>query len=398
MNVRLHLTLRVHSFCLSLLAVLILCCPSEGNADQSVLSCDMTYSGIITDDRVEAFLANNSSDGELRAGSVLCLDSPGGSYGAALQLYRAITQNSTAIATYVPPGNDCLSACSFVFLSGNTWVGQGATKQFNARILNLGSRLGFHAPFTNFDANMQLTGKDGNQIFQLAVETLAASNSMRLETRSDGPMINDFLFSGYINTPPSKFFEILTISDAILADIEVRGAPKVKNVDEDAVFQVCDLAVTKYVTENWYPNLLATAQNGAALVEVIRSAREKFIQDNLEMFDNYSTASQSLMARSINEQKMSWAVQGFPSPSHHNQGLVCLLTANPDIRYLDTWYHKDLLTVKNFKIELFDLSRNEDLGSPFNPEQFRARASPWKVFQSELPYYSALKPDFSLVR
>lgn len=373
-------------------------------AAQESLNCDISFQGILDEPRVSRFIEKYTEatapngQSELPSFSILCLDSPGGDYAQAMRLINVI-EKSTGIVTYIPKGAECSSACSLIFLSGNTWIGQGATKQYNARIIHVGGTLGFHAPFTNFDSSTSFSGRDGNKIFALAVKALSEANSLRLQKRSSGEEVfNDFLFSGFLSTPPERLFNIQTVGDAVLADIDVRGLPLLQEFKKNDVYRVCDIAIAKHVIKR-FPILLDEGQSSASILSLISSERERFTAENKASTSKYQEAIEGVTSDQFGMQRAAWLLQGYPSPTHHNNGLVCLIEVDaPKREYFATWSsgQKNFLEVDTFRYTIFDVGRDADFASANSIDKFISDHASWIMSDGSLPNWSALPADYQI--
>lgn len=74
----------------------------------------------------------------------LCFDSPGGDFAAGLAIAKLLQEK--AIATRVPAGADCYSACAVAFMGGSERDAKSGDLKRD-RTLHVQSKLGFHAPF-----------------------------------------------------------------------------------------------------------------------------------------------------------------------------------------------------------------------------------------------------------
>ena len=79
-------------------------------------------------------LRANIEDNDINA---LILKGPGGSLKAGYALANIVLENKLTIT--IPKDTDCASACSLIFVSGEN------------RVMEKGSRLGFHLPFVDFE-------------------------------------------------------------------------------------------------------------------------------------------------------------------------------------------------------------------------------------------------------
>lgn len=81
------------------------------------------------------------------ATAVLTLRGPGGSYSEGLALADFLRENH--IATVVERGAECYSACAFAFLGGSGYSPQDGIGTYVDRMVEPGSVVGFHAPYSD---------------------------------------------------------------------------------------------------------------------------------------------------------------------------------------------------------------------------------------------------------
>lgn len=336
------------------------CIASQAFAQEN-LECDAHYTGLIDAQGVDDFLSRYATEVD-RSGApilplmgVVCLDSPGGNFSEGLRLYDFI-ERSNAV-TYVQGNSECYSACAIAFLAGGTWIGNGNTQNFNARILELGAELGFHAPFTMFDRDAVFTGEQGNQIFEIAVQALAETNSIRQVNRADGPVMNNYIYNGFISTPPQDFFEIATTADAIFAGIEARGLPFVETVNEQIMTQVCDTAVALFVHES-RPAMSNNGNHAQNIIATVAEAREQRRSENISAgFDGVYDLSE-LDADVSGDTIQLWAIGGYPSLGHRNDEWSCIAEVITSRDFYVTWSNAErFLSIPNFTISLTNTGR-----------------------------------------
>jgi hypothetical protein len=119
-------------------------------------SCHIRLSGpIATGDakRIETIVNSDEArrpikiDDSSEHRTVLCLDSPGGSYVEGLRLMNLMRDKG--IGTVIERNAGCFSACALVFMAGQIEEEEALT--FPWRHLHFGGRLGFHAPYYKTD-------------------------------------------------------------------------------------------------------------------------------------------------------------------------------------------------------------------------------------------------------
>ena len=100
---------------------------------------------------------------------VISLNSDGGSFYAGLALSDLIA--SYSVATYVGPGDRCLSSCAIAFLGGQNVYLRGMP-QVPARYVHAEGTVGFHSPFSELPLTMQIP--DGTPFSQSLGGQMAA--------------------------------------------------------------------------------------------------------------------------------------------------------------------------------------------------------------------------------
>lgn len=370
---------------------------------QENLECNAQYSGVLDAQGVDDFLARYATEIDregapiLPSFGVVCLDSPGGVFLEGLRLYEII-ERSSAI-TLVQSGSVCYSACAIAFLAGGAWIGQGNTQNFNARILERGAEVGFHAPFTLFDRSEVFTGEQGNQIFDMAVQALAEASRLRHFIRADGPVMNDYIYNGFISTPASDFFKVETAAGAIFSGIEVRGLPFVEEVNEAIITQVCDTAVALFVHES-RPGISYNRNRADEIIHLVSGARVQRRNENITAGFDASYSFSELVVDALDQEIQLWAVGGYPSLGHRNDEWSCIAEVGTSRGFYETWSHvENFLSISSFTISLVNTGR----GFGALPNHFSSvsdmleESSSSVLYRVELPNWAALPTDTLLV-
>lgn len=222
--------------------------PFSASADQMIpeseLVCTHTINEQITTSTVDRLRAAFDASPETfrEPVSALCLNSPGGSLVAGLEIARFANQE--IIRTVIRSDATCLSACAIAFLGGAGAIGMWS---YPSRTLYPGGDLGFHAPDINL-APGTYTPDEVRSAYAIALETVSAVldfGQTRYLTGSQTVM-NDFLIRNFITTTPvgDNFWRPQTVEDAIKADIGlgVIGLP----VSPETYTNVCDNFVSRY--------------------------------------------------------------------------------------------------------------------------------------------------------
>lgn len=207
--------------------------------------CDLEMRGVIGPEAVDAFaeISPTLSSGGVSTFSVLCLDSPGGSFQAGLDLFEAF--RDAGVITAVPPGWRCHSACALAFLGGN--VNSENTGLVPARAVYPGGELGFHAPSLN------LEGRDGgvdvslvNSAFATAVAaTDAIVRVSMMEERGVRPM-SGYVLRRILGTLPEDMFVLRTVADFALSEVDPFPLPDPGPLSAGHVENICDLTVFRH--------------------------------------------------------------------------------------------------------------------------------------------------------
>lgn len=179
--------------------------------------CIAIMSGVIDQSDVQEFskiqgeLPRWDSEGRNIKGS-LCLNSPGGSLGAALMLYDILE-----MPTSIPPTFSCESACAIIFEAGRSHSYEGGDNEFLPdRTIWAQGKLGLHAPDLNLaDAGRLFSKEEVLNSYSLAVKSLA-------EIARRG-VYSERMFSAMATTPPSEMHYV-DIGDILSANIKLIGA------------------------------------------------------------------------------------------------------------------------------------------------------------------------------
>ena len=91
-------------------------------------------------DRLRAAASRQASAGRIS----LCLNSPGGNYAEGLRIIGFILNDLPSFRTVVDKGDECVSVCALIFLSGHQKAGR---RKLPDRKLHSQASLGFHGPY-----------------------------------------------------------------------------------------------------------------------------------------------------------------------------------------------------------------------------------------------------------
>lgn len=160
---------------------------------------------------------------------VFCLNSPGGSYSEALAIIDTLLATKRIVATMVPKGSHCYSACALVFLSGHS----GDLKDQPDRRLDASSILGFHGPYI----------KPGEKEYDPVLVARAYREGMKaigkLIGMSREHLFPESLLSIGMEKGPEEFFYIDTIDKAGKWDIALVGMRPQRLTNRKSIFRAC---------------------------------------------------------------------------------------------------------------------------------------------------------------
>ncbi len=158
--------------------------------------------------------------GESTSGSLLCLDSLGGSVIEGLEMASFILENG--VSTYIEDGAICASICAIMFMMGNY---QGSEVAGLSRTMHYRAQLGFHRPYLEADEARSYTSNDIESVYRLGLETvfdiLTLANTR--EPWGTALMIEPELMAKMTGTPGSEMFYVTTVEEAERWRISVDG-------------------------------------------------------------------------------------------------------------------------------------------------------------------------------
>lgn len=175
--------------------------------------------------------------------TLLCLESEGGNLIEAAALFDSLF--AADVATVIPPGWRCESACAIAFLAGGVSAGSLAI-HWPQRILYPGGRLGFHAPSLDLPETGGFTSDQVTAAFTLAISGADRIVQISQVTEQGNTPLNSFLLRRILGTPPEAMVRIDTIVEAALADLEVAGLPGPTQLNAETAENACDLAITRH--------------------------------------------------------------------------------------------------------------------------------------------------------
>jgi hypothetical protein len=156
-----------------------------------------------------------------RGGStaVLTLSGPGGNYHTGLLIAEFLRENH--IATVAERGAVCLSACAFAFLGGSGYSPLVSVGTYIDRMVEPGSRVGFHAPYMgeeDFFAGLEATGPMGSQ--GVSRNSLALMVQQLVRWNVDPLVLYDMMSMG-----PSDTYDLVRPEDLYLTRTALPPSP-----------------------------------------------------------------------------------------------------------------------------------------------------------------------------
>lgn len=147
-------------------------------------------------------------------GTVLLLNSPGGSYHEGIEIGRMVREKG--IGTRVPAGAECYSACAIVFMHGTS---KADGEEWLNRSLSPKGLLGFHAPYLVLPEDVVPSRGMVEASYSAAMTSIAAL------VESAGHIFSEELLMKMLMTPADDMLMVETIADALLWKIALDGGP-----------------------------------------------------------------------------------------------------------------------------------------------------------------------------
>lgn len=249
--------------------------------------CLFELSGIIDKDAVRQFadvtarywtpMARGVT--EDNADRALCLDSPGGNFLAARDISEIV--HRLGIATRVPVGATCTSACSIVFMAGRVLGAEGDGPR---RLLDVGGQLGFHAPYLDLEPSAQFRGEVIMNYIEQHNGMIADFIRFGLDRSvfSIQPNLSPALLAELMGTGPNGMYMIDTVEKAARWNISLSGHQEMRILRRDDFVQLC----SNYLS--WIYDREADTASPAALGAQVGSFRNRlYIKDTSFLTVNF---------------------------------------------------------------------------------------------------------------
>lgn len=209
---------------------------------ENLLRCVYTVEGMISTSTLEAVqLAEHQITQDMwREDAAVCFNSEGGSFAIGIQL--AILLNRNVWRSAIKGDSVCASACAIAFLGGTSSIGMYTYRQ---RVVYPGGKVGFHAPRLEVSPG-GYSAEEVSHAYGAAL--LSISELLNLAgtsfTGARGFLMNNYLLSRKISTPPSDLWIPHTIHEFALSDIDL-WTP-LPEFDDGFFINVCDNFVARY--------------------------------------------------------------------------------------------------------------------------------------------------------
>ncbi|WP_431299398.1 hypothetical protein [Tabrizicola sp. BL-A-41-H6] len=180
------------------------------------------------------------NNGESTSGSLICLNSPGGSLVEGLKMARFILDEG--IGTRIRNGKECQSVCAIMFMMGNA---RGDEVAFLDRRMDAGSTLGFHRPYLSISEAREFSSGDVEAAYDVGIESIydlmALANTPT--PWHDSRMIEPDLMEMMAGTPGTDMYFIRTVEQATRWQIGVDGLPAFAQLAQPHVMYACESAL-----------------------------------------------------------------------------------------------------------------------------------------------------------
>lgn len=197
---------------------------------QAPLNCTLSLDGPITPND-SAFFDTLKADDP----GILCLNSEGGSYDAALKI--ATVALDIGIATVVPESAGCFSACAIIFMAGSTF---GEIGTFPSRSLHIRGKIGFHAPYL-VETGQRIDTQTAARAYRAAtaalgrlIKIIAESNSLEKSSILPMPLLAEMLVA-----EPNQAYEIDTVGKAIEYKVSLIGLLEPAVISKEMACTAC---------------------------------------------------------------------------------------------------------------------------------------------------------------
>lgn len=176
-------------------------------------------------------------NGESTSGSIVCLDSPGGSLVEGLRLARFFLEEG--VGTRIRGGKSCYSICSVMFMMGNA---RGPEVSFLDRRMHATSGLGFHRSYLSIEEAQEFTAGDIEAAYDLGIASVYDLMGLANEPTPwhDSRMIEPDLMQYMMGTPGDDMYLIRTVEQATRWQIGIDGLSDLNNLSPAHLLFACE--------------------------------------------------------------------------------------------------------------------------------------------------------------
>lgn len=189
------------------------------NVSEREMGCSVVLEGEITDGDHEKFVRLVSQ----RQPGLLCLNSPGGDFGEALQIAAELASTTYILGTALPENATCESACAIIFMFGTHAAYFGGTAEYYVadRRMHRTAELGFHTVAIALEDDDIYSGEEVIQAFEVGMRSV--SGLLQLRDQMPNPIWSDALIMRMLNTPANEMWYVTTVHEAVQMGIQVVG-------------------------------------------------------------------------------------------------------------------------------------------------------------------------------
>lgn len=205
-------------------------------------ACDYLLTGIIESGDADKL----DKIGGTYDGTTLCLNSPGGSLPEGKKIFDLIWDSN--IKTRVRAGDTCESACALAFLGGSINTGT-ANVRYQARAIEPGARLGFHAPGLGLDNDAVYSGEVVRSAFEAALDAAEMIFAIKLTEEHGVRAMPDYLYQRLLSKRRSDMYYVSTIGDAVMSNIDLVNVTLPASIGEAQIANICDNAWAAHVAD-----------------------------------------------------------------------------------------------------------------------------------------------------
>jgi hypothetical protein len=203
----------------------------------------------------------------------LCLDSPGGSFAEGQLVSQVI--HDKGLPTKIVAGAECYSACAFAFMAGRSF---GDEADGTNRTLNIGGKLGFHAPFLSVhaDSNKTLSADEVSQFivkYNSIVSKFIEFGSFTSYTSSKASFPISLLVEVF-KTGPNDLIYVDTVQKLAMWEIKLGGHKKAAQLTSNSRRQLC-ANIDRWSTDQASTTLstdMMSNSNSAKITRIIGAA------------------------------------------------------------------------------------------------------------------------------